>query len=122
MRRNMKRPVKGSTAKTSLTAARPHPESARGARPSPARESAWEEADTPAATAEDEDEADETPAGEAAPHAEAEADDNHGPDDALGLYLRQMGAIPLLSRQQELALAQRLAAQRTRYRRATMWN
>ena len=40
--------------------------------------------------------------------AEGEAEDAHAPDDALGLYLRQMGAIPLLNREQELALAERL--------------
>src|SRR6266496_3400964 len=31
----------------------------------------------------------------------AEGEDSHGADDALGLYLRQMGAIPLLSRDEE---------------------
>src|SRR4051794_15030804 len=36
---------------------------------------------------------DDMPAGEA-----EEGEDAHAPDDALGLYLRQMGAIPLLSR------------------------
>src|SRR5262249_10083391 len=52
----------------------------------------------------------------------AEAEDSHAPDDALGLYLRQMGAIPLLTRQQELTLAQRLERMRTRYRRAALSN
>src|SRR6516162_10142751 len=37
-----------------------------------------------------------------------------GADDALGLYLRQMGAIPLLNREQELALARR------RFRRSAL--
>ena len=46
----------------------------------------------------------------------------HSPDDALGLYLRQMGAIPLLSRAQELALARRLERHRRRYRRAALSN
>jgi RNA polymerase primary sigma factor len=50
------------------------------------------------------------------------ADDPHAPDDALGLYLRQMGAIPLLSREQELSLAKRLEKSRTRYRRAVLFN
>jgi RNA polymerase primary sigma factor len=50
-----------------------------------------------------------------------EADEN-APDDALGLYLRQMGAIPLLSREEELALAQRLEHKRNRYRRAALLN
>jgi len=43
-----------------------------------------------------------------------------GADDALGLYLRQMGAIPLLTRDQELAMASRLEVQRGRYRRAIL--
>jgi RNA polymerase primary sigma factor len=52
--------------------------------------------------------------------AAAEEGDPHAPDDALGLYLRQMGAIPLLSRGQELALAERLEYRRGRYRRAAL--
>jgi RNA polymerase primary sigma factor len=47
-------------------------------------------------------------------------DGAHGPDDALGLYLRQMGAIPLLSRQQELDLARRLERARNRFRQAAL--
>src|SRR5579862_8871866 len=35
-------------------------------------------------------------------------ENNRGADDSLGLYLRQMGAIPLLNRKQELLLARRL--------------
>ncbi len=53
---------------------------------------------------------------------EAEAGDEDGdsaPDDALGLYLRQMGAIPLLNREQELTLARRLETTRQRFRHAT---
>src|SRR5206468_10670561 len=53
---------------------------------------------------------------------EPPADDENAPDDALGLYLRQMGAIPLLTRDQELALAKRLERQRSRYRRAALAN
>jgi RNA polymerase primary sigma factor len=49
-----------------------------------------------------------------------EADEGQSPDDALGLYLRQMGAIPLLTRDQELSLAQRLERARMRYRRAAL--
>jgi RNA polymerase primary sigma factor len=49
-----------------------------------------------------------------------EGEDPHAPDDALGLYLRQMGAIPLLTRDQEYALAERLAYRRKRFRRATL--
>src|SRR6266571_4052231 len=41
-------------------------------------------------------------------------------DDALGLYLKQMGAIPLLNRKQELELAQRLETARMRYRHAAL--
>jgi RNA polymerase primary sigma factor len=59
---------------------------------------------------------------EAAPAQEASEEENSGPDDALGLYLRQMGAIPLLSREQELALAVRLEFHRGRYRRAALSN
>jgi len=47
-------------------------------------------------------------------------DDDHGADDALGLYLRQMGAIPLLNREQELTLAKRLERARTRFRHAAL--
>ena len=43
---------------------------------------------------------------------------SNGPDDALGLYLRQMGAIPLLTRDKELSLAQRLEHHRDRFRAA----
>lgn len=41
-------------------------------------------------------------------------------DDALGLYLRQMGAIPLLNRQQELEYAKELERERTRFRRGVL--
>lgn len=54
-----------------------------------------------------------------APTESAEEASN-GPDDALGLYLRQMGAIPLLSRKEELDLAQRLERARQRFRRAAL--
>ena len=49
---------------------------------------------------------------ESTPVAEVETEGGQAPDDALGLYLRQMGAIPLLSREQELALARKLEDQR----------
>jgi RNA polymerase primary sigma factor len=45
-----------------------------------------------------------------------------GADDALGLYLKQMGAIPLLSREKELALAIRLEQARDRYRHAVLFS
>ncbi|MBI2803837.1 MAG: sigma-70 family RNA polymerase sigma factor [Planctomycetes bacterium] len=44
-----------------------------------------------------------------------------GADDALGLYLKQMGAIPLLNRDKELSLATRLENARRRYRRAVLF-
>src|SRR5262249_7649094 len=59
------------------------------------------------------------------PAAETHAgEDSHqgGADDALGLYLKQMGAIPLLNRNKELALALRLETARTRYRRAAFFS
>jgi RNA polymerase primary sigma factor len=43
-------------------------------------------------------------------------------DDALGLYLRQMGSIPLLERDEELEMAQELETVRRRYRRAALWH
>ncbi len=77
--------------------------------------------DFPAATARGP--ADELiPPDEAAPAEGLDADGSHGPDDALGLYLRQMGSIPLLNRQQELTLARRLEVQRRRYRKAALSN
>jgi RNA polymerase primary sigma factor len=54
--------------------------------------------------------------------AESESLGLTGPDDALGLYLRQMGSIPLLSREQELRLARRLERARNRFRRAALFN
>jgi RNA polymerase primary sigma factor len=42
--------------------------------------------------------------------------------DALELYLRQMGSIAMLSREQELALADRLETMRRRYRHAVLAN
>jgi RNA polymerase primary sigma factor len=45
-----------------------------------------------------------------------------GADDALGLYLKQMGAIPLLNREKELTLAMRLEKARQRYRRAVLFS
>jgi len=51
-----------------------------------------------------------------------EEESSQSPDDTLGLYLRQMGAIPLLNRKQELELAQRLETARKRYRHAALSN
>jgi RNA polymerase primary sigma factor len=53
---------------------------------------------------------------------QAEGEGSHAPDDALGLYLRQMGAIPLLNREQELSLARRLETARSRYRKAALFS
>jgi RNA polymerase primary sigma factor len=50
------------------------------------------------------------------------ADEHLSADDALGLYLQQMGAIPMLSRQEETALAERLEKARRRYRHAALSN
>src|SRR5262245_10259194 len=47
-------------------------------------------------------------------------EDSHAADDTLGLYLRQMGSIPLLSRKEELELAQRLETARRRFRHAAL--
>jgi RNA polymerase primary sigma factor len=54
--------------------------------------------------------------------AEVLEEDPHAPDDTLGLYLRQMGSIPLLSRKEELELAQRLETARRRFRHAALSN
>jgi RNA polymerase primary sigma factor len=86
------------------------------------RETAWSDLPDDSFAAEEADDVDETAAEETAAPAELEGEDAHAPDDALGLYLRQMGAIPLLSREQELALAERLELKRRRYRHAAMMN
>src|SRR5688572_14202261 len=84
-------------------------ESPRGRRPADALADPFEHYKEP----DDEEEADE----------EAEHSDfGNGPDDALGVYLRQMGAIPLLNRKQELDLAQKLERHRSRFRRAALCN
>ena len=58
----------------------------------------------------------------AAHETAAPLDTHGGVDDALGLYLKQMGSIPLLNRDRELALALRLETARRRYRRAVLFN
>jgi len=60
--------------------------------------------------------------GESAHHEEDVEYTHGGADDALGLYLKQMGAIPLLSREKELALAIRLERARGRYRHAVLFS
>jgi RNA polymerase primary sigma factor len=86
------------------------------------RETPWSELPDDSFAAEDREDADEINGEEPAASTELEGEDAHAPDDALGLYLRQMGAIPLLSRDQELALAERLELKRRRYRHAAMLN
>jgi RNA polymerase primary sigma factor len=63
-------------------------------------------------------------AGTLAAPAEEVHHDFDGPtaDDALGLYLQQMGNIPLLTREKELELSQRLERVRARYRHAALWS
>src|SRR5438105_3160691 len=53
------------------------------------------------------------------PHPE---ETSTGADDVLGMYLKQMGSIPLLNRDEELSLAKRLELSRTRYRRAVLFS
>jgi RNA polymerase primary sigma factor len=51
------------------------------------------------------------------------ADDNRqSADDALSFYLKQMGSIPMLDRQQELEVVRGLETARRRYRHAALWN
>jgi RNA polymerase primary sigma factor len=50
------------------------------------------------------------------------SEDQFSADDTLAVYLQQMGAVPLLSREEELELAQRLDRLRSRYRHAALWN
>jgi RNA polymerase primary sigma factor len=52
----------------------------------------------------------------------AKGEGSNAADDSLGLYLRQMGAIPLLTRDQEVSLAKRLERARSRYRHAALWS
>jgi RNA polymerase primary sigma factor len=62
------------------------------------------------------------PVGPPNPSDEPASEDEYssGPDDALGLYLRQMGAIPLLNKEKEKELAQRLEYHRNRFRAAAL--
>ena len=54
--------------------------------------------------------------------AETHAEDDVKAADALGLYLKQMGCIPLLNREQEAELTTRLDRLRARYRHAALWS
>ncbi len=57
-----------------------------------------------------------------AEEAPAPGEDDVKAADALGLYLKQMGCIPLLNREQEAELTTRLERLRTRYRHAALWS
>jgi RNA polymerase primary sigma factor len=50
------------------------------------------------------------------------SEDSHPVDDGMSLYLKQMGSIRRLNRQQELELVTRLDSARRRYRHAAFWN
>jgi RNA polymerase primary sigma factor len=108
MKRNLKRTGTSRRKGAAAPAPKAMPEAAR--RPRPAARPVEAE---PVVRDRDEDE-------ESTTTEETEAFENNGPDDALGLYLRQMGAIPLLNREQELKLARELEMARTRYRRAAL--
>jgi RNA polymerase primary sigma factor len=56
------------------------------------------------------------------PAPPGEDEDGVRADDALSLYLKQMGAIPLLGRERELEVARRLENLRRRYRHAALAN
>jgi RNA polymerase primary sigma factor len=90
------------------------------AEPTPLTEKGREQTALNGFAAFDHDEAEPLPHLDESAAEPAEEDDTHAPDDALGLYLRQMGAIPLLNREQELALAKRLEQKRGRYRHAAL--
>jgi RNA polymerase primary sigma factor len=97
----------------------------RGRRPETLEPRRFDEepADFPTVTPplhEDEELPEMVPAETETPHPEE--DHGGGGDKALGLYLSQMGSIPLLDRQEELDLAQRLDAAGRRYRHAALWN
>src|SRR5262245_9878109 len=123
MRRNLKPARKELRAERTAAGRTPRASSQEVLGPIGDPETLWEEDAEPESSA-NEDEADDemhsTRGDPDRPAEEKDADEPTGPDDALGLYLRQMGAIPLLNRQQELDLARRLERARTRYRRAAL--
>src|SRR5260221_4606831 len=110
MRRNLKPAQNETRADRTPTVREPRTRTQDLLEPMGNPEALWEE-DADSEPRADGDEPDDEADGlEGEPKAateEKEADESTGPDDALGLYLRQMGAIPLLSRQQELDLARR---------------
>ena len=121
MRRTTKRTAKNAASEPALRVSDPFAPEAEVQQPV-RRETPWSELPEDSFASEDTDDVEEAEAEEPAAAAELEEEDTHAPDDALGLYLRQMGAIPLLSRDQELALAERLERKRRRYRHAAMMN
>jgi RNA polymerase primary sigma factor len=56
------------------------------------------------------------------PPAETVLGESAAAADVVGLYLQQMGSIPLLSRAQEIELTRRLDAVRWRFRHAALWS
>jgi RNA polymerase primary sigma factor len=56
------------------------------------------------------------------PPAPAAPEDTDAANDALSVYLKQMGSIPLLSRDEEIELTNRLDRLKRRYRHAAFWN
>jgi len=121
MRRNLKQARLTTSAKRKASPAVPE-----AVRPNPpltpaviasAPEPAWDDEDDVDTELEE-----AVQEAEAAPAPVAETEEGGSADDALGLYLRQMGAIPLLNRQEEIALAVKLEKARDRYRRAVMMN
>jgi len=84
------------------------------------KDESWDDPDTEIASSGHSTSEDLHPLDESAPPVAEGEEDAHAADDALGLYLRQMGAIPLLSREQELELAKRLEFRRRRYRHAAL--
>src|SRR5262245_11014078 len=115
MRRTTKKPTQNLEEELPVSPPqRSTPEDQEGTA---SRESGWDETSSEFA----DDSGDDLPMLEDEAAEELEGD-SHAPDDALGLYLRQMGAIPLLDRKQELALAERLENKRRRYRLSALAN
>lgn len=117
-RRSTRRNERTPAAESPLHVEQPHEVAAD--EDTPVRRSGFDELDADYESDVPEDElpvlVDDMPPGE----GESEDDEAAAPDDALGLYLRQMGAIPLLSRDQELTLAKQLEMRRRRYRHAAL--
>jgi RNA polymerase primary sigma factor len=72
-------------------------------------------------TDEDDLDADDTELADPIAVEELDESSSSGADDALGLYLRQMGSIPLLKRPEEVRVAKKLELARTRFRVAALY-